>query len=49
MKNPREKDHELNRFVKSLVELSEFKKLTKLQLRIKQRLLAQQALRNNLN
>ena len=47
--NYRELDHEFDRFVKSVVELSEFKKFTPHQLRVKQRFLAQKALKNNLN
>jgi hypothetical protein len=39
---------ELNRFVKSIVELSTFNDITKHKLRVQRRRLAQQALRNNL-
>jgi len=47
--NYREKDHEFDRFVKSVVELSTFGELPKHKRRVQTRRLAQQALRNNLN
>lgn len=48
--NYRELDHEFDRFVKSVVELSHFKKQSKLQVNKQRRELAQQALKPlNLN